>query len=70
MLEDVLLKAAKLPKQPTSSIERKAQAEQDSARMELVLQKEGQEAERKAIEAEGIAGFQRIVTKGITPSLL
>ena len=38
--------------------------------MEFVLKKEKQEAERKAIEAEGIAEFQRIVTKGITPSLL
>jgi regulator of protease activity HflC (stomatin/prohibitin superfamily) len=38
--------------------------------MEFVLLKAKQEATRKSIEAEGIADFQRIVTKGITPSLL
>ena len=38
--------------------------------MKFVLQKEQQEAERKRIEAQGIADFQRIVTQGITPQLL
>jgi regulator of protease activity HflC (stomatin/prohibitin superfamily) len=70
IIEDVLLKAVVLPEDLSKSIEEKARAEQDSARMEFVLQKEHQEAERKSIEAEGIADFQRIVTKGITPSLL
>ena len=69
-VEDVLLKAVKLPKELSDSIEQKAKAEQESARMEFVLQKEQLEAKRKAIEAEGIADFQRIVTKGITPDLL
>jgi prohibitin 1 len=68
--EDVLLKAVQLPKQLTQSIKGKAKAKQESARMEFILQKEKQEAERKTIEAEGIAEFQRIVTKGMTPSLL
>lgn len=70
VIEDVLLKAVQLPDDLSKSIEEKARAEQDSARMEFVLQKEHQEAERKAIEAQGIAEFQRIVSKGITPSLL
>jgi len=69
-LEDVLLKAIKLPTQLTSAIEVKAQAEQESARMEFVLTKEKQEAERKQIEAEGIAGFQKIVSEGISEQLL
>jgi len=38
--------------------------------MSFVLQKEEQEAERKAIEAKGIAEFQSIVTSGISPQLL
>lgn len=46
------------------------QAEQDAARMEFVLQKERQEAERKAIEAQGISDFQRIVSEGISDKLL
>lgn len=70
MVEDVLLKNVVLPDALTKSIQEKARAEQDSARMEFVLQKESQEAKRKAIEAEGIAEFQHIVSKGITPSFL
>ena len=38
--------------------------------MQFVLQKEKQEADRKAIEAEGISNFQKIVSQGISPNLL
>jgi len=38
--------------------------------MQFVLQKEKQEADRKAIEAEGIANFQKIVAQGISPQYL
>lgn len=38
--------------------------------MKFVLQKEQQEAERKRIEGQGIADFQRIVAQGISPQLL
>lgn len=67
---DVLLKGIKLPMELTKSIELKAQAEQEAERMEFVLDKERKEAERKAIEAQGIASFQNIVSKGISPQLL
>jgi regulator of protease activity HflC (stomatin/prohibitin superfamily) len=70
IVEDVLLKAVKLPQQLTNSIELKAQAEQESARMAFILEKERQEAERKSIEAIGIADFQRIVSEGISEQLL
>merc|ERR1719482_292700 len=70
IVEDVLLKAVRLPSLLTHAIELKAQAEQDSARMEFVLTKERQEAERKSVEAKGIAAFQRIVSEGISPALL
>merc|ERR1711862_156222 len=69
IIEDVLLKDIKLPDELTKSIELKAQAEQDSARMEFELQKEKLEAQRKA-EAQGIADFQRIVSQGISEELL
>merc|ERR1712054_593613 len=69
-LEDVLLKGIKLPKQLTDAIELKAQAEQESTRMEFVLSKERQEADRKKVEAEGISAFQRIVSEGISEQLL
>jgi len=38
--------------------------------MNFILQKEKQEAERKRIEAQGIADFQKIVAQGISPQLL
>merc|ERR1712164_22787 len=69
-LEDVLLKGIKLPDLLINAIEQKAQAEQASARMEVVVSKEKQEAERKKVEAAGIAAFQRIVSEGISPQLL
>jgi prohibitin 1 len=38
--------------------------------MSVILQKETQEAQRKRIEAQGIADFQKIVAQGISPQLL
>ena len=70
IVDDVLLKDVKLPDELSKSIELKAKAEQDAARMQFVLQKERQEADRKAIEAQGIANFQQIVSQGISPNLL
>lgn len=70
VIEDVLLKHVVLPSQLTHSIELKAQMEQDSARMQFVLSKEKQEAQRKSIEATGIADFQKIISTGLTPELL
>ena len=66
----MLLKDLVLPTQLSDAIEAKVKAQQDSAKMEFVLQKEKQEAQRKAIEAGGIAEFQRIVSDGISPNLL
>eukprot|EP00316_Scyphosphaera_apsteinii_P020955 CAMPEP_0119313190 /NCGR_PEP_ID=MMETSP1333-20130426/28160_1 /TAXON_ID=418940 /ORGANISM="Scyphosphaera apsteinii, Strain RCC1455" /LENGTH=346 /DNA_ID=CAMNT_0007317967 /DNA_START=4 /DNA_END=1044 /DNA_ORIENTATION=+ len=70
VVEDVPLRKVVLPARLQESIERKLQMEQESERMDWVLKKESQEAERKAIEAKGIADFQRIVTKGIDDRLL
>lgn len=70
IVEDVLLKDIELPEELSKSIELKVQAEQEAARMEFVLQKEKQEAQRKAIEAQGVADFQRIVSDGISEELL
>ena len=62
--------SVQLPDELSKSIELKAKAEQDAIRMQFVLQKEKQEADRKAIEAEGIANFQKIVAQGISPQYL
>jgi regulator of protease activity HflC (stomatin/prohibitin superfamily) len=66
----VLLRSISLPTQLRASIEQKLQAEQQSEQMRFVLDRERQEAERKRIEAQGIADFQRIVAQGIDERLL
>jgi prohibitin 1 len=70
IVENVLLRDVQLPAMLKGSIEAKQQAEQDALRMSFILQKEKQEAERKRIEAQGIADFQKIVATGISPQLL
>merc|ERR1719458_2100993 len=55
ILEKVLLRGVTLPAQLMQSIEAKAKAEQAAEQMKFVLMKERQEAERKSIEARGIA---------------
>jgi len=69
-LEAAPLRQIILPPGLTASIEEKLKADQESQRMQFVLQKEAQEADRKRIEAKGIADFQDIVSKGITDQLL
>ncbi|MFC2094139.1 prohibitin family protein [Bacteroidota bacterium] len=69
-VEQAPLRQIKLPARLTQSIEEKLQAEQESQRMAFILQKEAQEADRKRIEAKGIADFQNIVAKGISDQLL
>jgi prohibitin 1 len=59
-----------LPETLRSAIEAKQKAEQASLQMQYVLTKEKQEADRKRVEAQGIADFQRIVTSGISDQLL
>ena len=70
IVENVLLRDIRLPDTLKQAIEAKQQAEQDAQRMQFVLQKERQEAERKRIEAQGVSDFQRIVTQGISEQLL
>ncbi len=70
ILEKVLLRKIVLPRMVEDAINSKLAAEQDAERMRFVLQKERQEAERKRIEAIGIADFQRTVTQGISEPLL
>jgi prohibitin 1 len=69
-VEAVLLKSIVLPAGLTKAIEDKLEAEQDSQRMQFILDKEKQEAQRLIIEAEGIRDAQKIVAEGLTPLLL
>lgn len=69
-IESTPLRKVVLPEGLSRAIEAKLQAEQESQRMQFILQKEEQEAQRKRIEAKGIADFQDIVTRGISEPLL
>jgi regulator of protease activity HflC (stomatin/prohibitin superfamily) len=70
MLEQLLVRNITLPNSVKASIESKINAEQEAKKMEFVLQKEKQEAERKRVEAQGIADYQRIINTGLTDQQL
>jgi prohibitin 1 len=69
-IENTPIRNVALPSQLTEAIEQKQRADQESQRMEFILTKEKQEADRKRIEAKGIADFQKIVAAGISEQLL
>jgi prohibitin 1 len=70
VVHQVLLRKIGLPPVVANAIQEKLRREQEAEQMKFVLQKEQQEAERKRIEAQGIADFQRIVAQGISAQLL
>jgi regulator of protease activity HflC (stomatin/prohibitin superfamily) len=70
VLEQLLIRNINLPASVKLSIESKINAEQDAQKMTFVLQKEKQEAERKRVEAQGIADYQRIISLGLTDKQL
>jgi prohibitin 1 len=70
IVQQVLLRKIGLPTVVANAIQEKLRREQEAEQMKFVLQKEQQEAERKRIEGQGIADFQRIVAQGISPQLL
>ncbi len=69
-IENTPIRNVVLPTQLTEAIEQKQKADQESQRMEFILTKEKQEADRKRIEAKGISDFNKIVAQGISESLL
>ena len=69
-VEAVLIRDIQLPQQIQTAIENKLKEEQEAERYEFTLQKERLEAERKEIEAEGQATYQRIITESLSPAFL
>ncbi|MFD2571317.1 prohibitin family protein [Spirosoma soli] len=65
-LEQLLIRNIDLPASVKKTIESKINAEQDAQKMQFVLQKERQEAERKRVEAQGIADYQKILSTGLS----
>lgn len=70
MLEQLLVRNLTLPQSVKEAIESKINAEQEAQKMTFVLQRERQEAERKRVEAQGIADYQKILSSGLSDRLL
>ena len=70
VLESILIRNITLPESVKLAIESKINAEQESQKMRFVLDKERQEADRKRVEAQGIADYQRILTSSLTDKLI
>jgi regulator of protease activity HflC (stomatin/prohibitin superfamily) len=66
ILENLLVRNITLPASVKSTIEQKINAEQEAQKMQFVLQKEKQEAERKRVEAQGISDYQRIISMSLS----
>jgi regulator of protease activity HflC (stomatin/prohibitin superfamily) len=69
-MQQILVRNITLPASVRASIESKINAEQDAQKMQFVLQKERQEAERKRVEAQGIADYQKILSTGLSDKQL
>jgi regulator of protease activity HflC (stomatin/prohibitin superfamily) len=70
LLENLLVRNITLPQSVKAAIETKINAEQEAQKMQFVLQKEKQEAERKRVEAQGISDYQRIISESLTDKQL
>jgi len=70
LLENLLVRNITLPSAVKSTIEQKIQAEQESQKMQFILAKERQEADRKRVEAQGIADYQKIISESLTDKQL
>ena len=70
LLEQLLVRNITLPASVKATIESKINAEQEAQKMTFVLQKEKQEAERKRVEAQGIADYQKILSTGLSDKQL
>jgi regulator of protease activity HflC (stomatin/prohibitin superfamily) len=70
VVEAILIRDVDLPEAIKNAISDKLAEEQRSQKMRFTLDKERQEAQRKLIEAEGIAKYQGIVRQGLTSEYL
>jgi len=69
-VQQILVRNISLPASVKASIESKINAEQEAQKMQFVLQKERQEADRKRVEAQGIADYQKILSTGLSDKQL
>lgn len=69
-MQALLIRSIALPDQIKNAIEAKLQQEQEALAYTFRLDREKSEAERKRIEAEGIAAFNKIINSSLTDEIL
>ncbi len=69
-MKALLIRSITLPAQIKGAIESKLQQEQEALAYEFKLKREQSEAERRRIEAEGIANYNRIINASLTDKIL
>ncbi len=70
LLDEILIRDIKLPRKVVEAIEQKRRALEEAQRMKFLVEKEKLEAERKKIEAKGIAEANRIIAGSLTKEYL
>lgn len=70
LVNAILIREVHLPTVVQAAIQQKLQEEQRALEMKFVLERSKQEAERKRIEATGIADYQSIITKGLNAQII
>lgn len=70
VIESTPLRKVELPPELQAAIVSKLRADQEAQAMEFQLVQAQKEAERRVIEAKGIADSQKVITAGLTPDLL
>ena len=70
ILDNVLIRNVEPPTTVSDAIAAKLKASQEAQQMEYTIQYAHKEAERKAIEAQGISNAQKIIGNGLTQNYL
>lgn len=69
-MKALLIRSINLPEQIRTAIESKLKQEQEALAYEFRLRSEESEAERRRIEAEGIANYNRIINASLTDKII
>ena len=69
-MKALLIRSINLPQDIKVAIESKLTREQEALAMTFINEREKLEAERKKIEAEGIANYNRIISASLTNMIL
>lgn len=70
VVQTLLIRAINLPDKIKTAIESKLNQEQEALAYKFKLDREKSEAERRRIEAEGIAAYNRIINASLTSAIL